>query len=60
MMQVWDVQDGKGAYAYSQPRMEHLLRLVSESLIVYIETQLKGVDLWTGSFQVRLLPASSI
>jgi hypothetical protein len=51
---VWDVQDAKGGFAYSQSRMTHLLRLISESLIVYIESQLKGVDLWTGSFQVKL------
>lgn len=51
--QVWDVQDAKGGFAYSQSRMTHLLRLISESLIVYIESQLKGVDLWSGAFQVN-------
>jgi hypothetical protein len=50
---VWDLEapDAPEGYAYGQSRMEHLLTLIGEALLGYLQSQFDGLHIWTGSFQ---------
>lgn len=53
---VWEVEstDNADGYAYAQPRMVHLLKIIGEAFLRYLESQFDGVNVWSGSFQVTL------
>ncbi|KAK3283536.1 hypothetical protein CYMTET_8768 [Cymbomonas tetramitiformis] len=48
---VWEVNDSRDGFGFGQLRMDHLLRIIGEAFLGYLQVQLEGVNLWSGPFK---------
>lgn len=50
LRQVWPIKLPTGKFAMGQARVQNLLHVVAAAVAAYVQSQLRGVDVWVRPF----------